>query len=91
MPSQDQPGSTNRLGHITCEGSATVRHLLTEAVLQAIQRCMTVRVYQARIQRDDPGRKKISIVATAHYLVRVMCAMLKHDTLWKEQEQPSAA
>ena len=86
VPSQDQSGSTNRLGHITREGSATVRHLLTEAVWQAIRHSPTVRAYQARIQRDDPDRKKIAIVATAHYLVRVMWAMLKHGTLWKEQD-----
>lgn len=86
VPSQDQSGSTNRLGHITREGSPTVRRLLTEAVWQAIRHSPTVRAYQARIQRDDPGRKKIAIVATAHYLVRVMWALLKNGTLWKEHE-----
>ena len=37
---------------------------------------------------DSTGRKKIAIVATAHYLAWVMWAMLKHGTLWKE---PSTA
>jgi transposase len=84
VPTQDQSGNTNRLGHITREGSATVRHLLTEAVWQATRRSPTIKAYLARIQRDDPGRKKIAIVATAHYLVRVMWSMLKTGTLWKE-------
>ena len=84
VPMQDQSGNTNRLGHITREGSATVRHLLTEAVWQAKRRSPTVAAYLKRIQRDDPDRRKIAVVATAHYLVRVMWSMLKHKTLWKE-------
>jgi hypothetical protein len=37
-----------------------------------------------RIRRDDPQRKKIALVATAHYLVRVMWALLKDGTTWEE-------
>ena len=33
---------------------------------------------------DDPQRKKIALVATAHYLVRVMWAMLRYGTRWQE-------
>ena len=33
---------------------------------------------------DDPQRKKIALVATAHYLVRVMWALLKRGTDWEE-------
>jgi transposase len=84
VPSQDQSGGTNRLGHITKEGSASVRQLLIEAVWQATRRSPTVRAYFERIQRNDPDRKKIAVVATAHYLVRVMWAMLKNGTLWRE-------
>ncbi len=87
VPSQDQSGNKNRLGHITREGSATVRHLLTEAVWQATRRSPTIKAYMHRIMRDDPGRRKIAIVATAHYLVRVMWSMLKNQTLWKEKTQ----
>ena len=36
-----------------------------------------VRAYFERAQRGDPQRKKIAVVATAHYLVRVMLALLK--------------
>ena len=89
VPKQDQSGNTNRLGHITREGSATVRHLLTEAVWQAVRRSPTVKAYLERIQRKDPQRKKIAIVATAHYLIRVMWSMLKKNTTWKES--PSLA
>ena len=90
VPSQDQSGNKNRLGHITKEGSATVRHLLTEAVWQAVRRSPTVKAHLERIQRDDPLRRKIAVVATAHYLVRVMWSMMKHNTQWKEQVQVAA-
>jgi len=85
VPSQDQSGSTNRLGHITREGSSTVRHMLTEAVWQAVRRSPTVRAYLERVQRGEKARRKIAIVATAHYLVRVMWSMLKSGTVWEER------
>jgi transposase len=84
VPCQDQSGSTNRLGHITQQGSATVRQLLIEATWQAIRRSPTVRAYFERIHRGKKERRKVAVVATAHYLVRVMWAMLKDGTLWRE-------
>jgi transposase len=84
VPSQDQSGGSNRLGHITRQGSATVRQLLTEAVWQAQRRSPTVRAYLERVQRGDKDRRKIAIVATSHYLARVMWSMLKNGTLWQE-------
>lgn len=85
VPSQDQSGNTNRLGRITREGSSTVRHVLTEAVWQAVRRSPTIRAYLERVQRGEKSRRKIAIVATAHYLARVMWSMLKTGTLWKER------
>ena len=84
VPGQDQSGDKNRLGHITREGAPVVRRLLAEAAWQARRRSPTVRAYFERSQRDDPQRKKIALVATAHYLVRVMWAMLKQGTFWEE-------
>lgn len=91
VPSQDQSGSKNRLGHMTKEGSATVRHLVTEAVWQASRRSPTVRAYVERIARGEKERKKIAIATTTHYLVRVMWSMLKNGTVWKENEKFLAA
>lgn len=85
VPCQDQSGPVNRLGHITKQGPSVVRHLLTEAVWQAVRRSATVKAFFERVQRSDPARKKIAIVATAHYLVRVMWSMLKTGSEWKEQ------
>jgi transposase len=85
VPCQDQSGDKNRLGHITREGAPDVRQLLAEAAWQALRRSPTVRAYFERAQRGDPQRKKIALVATAHYLVRVMWALLKRGTVWQEK------
>jgi transposase len=85
VPCQDQSGDKNRLGHITREGAPVVRQLVAEAAWQALRRSPTVRAYFERAQRGDPQRKKIALVATAHYLVRVMWALLKHGTIWQEK------
>lgn len=84
VPCQDQSAATNRLGHITREGAPVVRQMLVEATWQAVRRSPTVRAYFERIQRHDPGRKKIALVATAHYLARVMWAMLRDGSEWEE-------
>jgi transposase len=94
VPCQDQSADRNRLGHITRQGPATVRRLLVEAAWQAIRREARVRAYFERMQRGDGGRKKIALVATAHYLVRCMHAMLRTGEVWRaseEVEQTAAA
>jgi transposase len=85
VPSQDQSGDRNRLGHISREAAPVVRLLLAEASWQAIRRSPSVRAFFERAQRGDPQRNKIALVATAHYLVRVIWAMLKHGTVWEEK------
>jgi transposase len=89
VPSQDQSGDRNRLGHITREGPAVVRQLVAEATWQALRRSPTVRAYFERVRRDDPQRKRIALVATAHYLVRVMWALMKRGTVWEEGLAPA--
>lgn len=91
VPTQDQSSDKNRLGHISRQGSAAARAMLTEAAWQAIRRSPTVKAYFERIQRDDSARKKVALVATSHYLARVMWAMLKHGTLWKESVPATCA
>ena len=83
VPSQDQTGDRNRLGHITREGPATVRKLLTEAAWQGIRRSSHIRAYFERVQDGDEQRKKIALIATAHYLIRVMHSMLRSGELWR--------
>jgi transposase len=85
VPCQDQSGDKNRLGHITRQGASVVRQLVAEAAWQAQRRSPTVHAYFERAQRGDPQRKKIALVATAHYLVRVMWALLRRGTVWQEK------
>jgi transposase len=91
VPSQDASAGMNRLGRITKDGPGTVRGLLAEAAWQAIRRSPTVRAFFERIKRDDPGRRKKALVATAHYLARIMLAMLTSGEAWREEESRAAA
>jgi transposase len=87
VPSQDASASTNRLGHITREGPSTVRALLTEAAWQAVRRSPRVREFYERVRRGDPQRRKIALVATAHYLLRAMLSMLQNGEVWRIEPQ----
>jgi transposase len=87
VPSQDSSANMNRLGHITREGPATVRALLTEAAWQAIRRSPRVREFYGRVRRGDPRRSKIALVATAHYLLRAMLSMLQSGEVWRVEPQ----
>lgn len=86
IPCQDQSGDVNRLGHITREGPALVRKLLTEAAWQGIRRSPTIRAHFERVQRGERERRKIALIATAHYLVRVMLALLRAGEPWAERQ-----
>jgi transposase len=84
VPCEDSSADTRRLGHITKDGPATVRWLICEAAWQGVRRSPTIRAYHARIMKQDPDRRKIALVATGHYLLRVMAAMLRSGELWRE-------
>ena len=66
----------NRLGHITRQGPGTARKYLVEAAWQGVYRSPKIRAYFERILRGKKERRKIALVATAHYLLRCMHAML---------------
>ena len=61
-----------------------MRHLLTEAAWRGIKLSARIGQYFERIKQDNPERKKIALVATAHYLARVMHAMLRDNRPWAE-------
>ncbi len=84
VPSQDASAGTNRMGRITKEGPATLRKLLTEAAWQGVLRSPTIRSYYERMKHDRDDRNKKALIATAHYLARVMLAMLKRGEVWRE-------
>src|SRR6185436_17363087 len=49
VPCQDASAEKNRLGHITREGPATVRKLVTEAAWQGVRHSPTVRAFFERV------------------------------------------
>ena len=83
VPCDDQSAGKNRLGHLPWHGSAPVRKLLPKASWQAIRRSKTIRAQFERIQQGNPERKRIALVATVHYLLRVMLAMLRTGEVWR--------
>ena len=89
VPCQNESAGKARFGHITRDGPRTVRKLLTEASWQGIRRSPKIRAYYERLRRCDPKRKKIALIATAHYLSRVMLALLRTGEAW--QESPAQA
>lgn len=89
VPCQDASADRNRLGHITKDGPAGARWLVAEAAWQGRRRSPRIRAYFDRVMRNDPNRKQIALVATAHHLTRVMAAMLRSGEVWREQEQTS--
>jgi transposase len=84
VPTQDQSSTTNHLGRITRQGPSAVRWLLTEAAWEGVRRSPQIRAFYERIRRNDPQRNKIAAVATAHYLSRVMLAMMQSGETWRE-------
>lgn len=91
VPRQDASAGVNRMGRITKEGPGTVRKVLTEAAWQGVRRSPTIRAYYDRMKHERDDRNKKALIATAHYLARVMLAMLQTGEVWREQEQPTPA
>jgi len=84
VPCQDASAGVNRLGHITRQGPRTARKYLVEAAWQGVYRSPTIRAYFERVLHDRHERRKIALVATAHYLLRCMHAMLVSGQPWHE-------
>ena len=86
VPREDSTGDKRRLGHITREGPSTVRKLLTEAGWRGSRESAKVKEVFERYLRGDKARRKLAIVATGHWLCRVMLAMLKSGEAFREKE-----
>lgn len=83
VPRQDASASKNRLGHITKDGPASVRRLLVEASWQVIRRCAVARALFDRIHGGKKDRRKVALVAVAHWLSRCMLSMLRTGEWWR--------
>lgn len=87
VPREDSSSDTRHLGHITKDGPGTMRWLICEAAWQGVLRSPTIRAFHERVQKGDPDRRKLALVATGHYLLRVMAAMLRSGECWRESIQ----
>lgn len=83
VPSQDASAGANRLGHITREGPATVRKYLVEATWRVVALNPAARAFFDRVGGGKKDRRKIALVATAHWLLRCMLAMLRTGECWR--------
>ena len=90
VPCQDQSAGMNRLGHLTKEGPAVVRWLLTEAAWQGIRRSPRLLRFYERVRKGQPQRRKIAAVATARHLAEVMASMWKRGEPWSEEIRRAA-
>jgi transposase len=84
VPREDSSGNIRRLGHITREGPGTVRKLLAEAAWRGRLDSPTIAGIYNRLLRNDKHRKKIALVGLAHWLSRVMLAMLQNHQSFHE-------
>lgn len=87
VPKQWQSGETERLGHITRQGSRVVRALLVEASWAAVRYNPRIRELYQRIKRHNKNRRKIAIVAVARRLAVYCWAMLRDGTRWRDLPQ----
>lgn len=83
IPCLDSSAGKDRFGHITKDGPSTVRKLLCEAAWVAVNKDPAIKERFERIVNGDSDRRKIAIVAIAHYLCRVMAAMLRSGEVWR--------
>jgi transposase len=87
VPKQWQSGETERLGHITRQGSRVIRALLVEASWAGLRYNPWVREVYHRVKRGSKARRKIAIVAVARRLAIRCWAMLRDGTRWRETPQ----
>lgn len=87
VPKQWQSGETERLGHITRQGSRVIRALLVEASWSGLRYNPWIREVYKRVHRGSKARRKIAIVAVARRLAIRCWAMLRDDTPWRDTPQ----
>lgn len=87
IPREDSTGDHRRLGHITKEGPSTMRKLLTEATWRGVSGSPKIQAVFQRHLQGDKHRRKLALVATAHWLCRIMLAMLKRNEVFRESDQ----
>lgn len=86
VPKRWQSGETERLGHITRQGSRVVRALLVEASWAGLRYNPWMREVYQRVKRGSKARRKIAIVAVSRRLAVRCWAMLRDDAPWRDAD-----
>ena len=88
VPYLDESGGRRRYGHITRDGPATVRRLLTESAWRGQALSPSLKARFERIHGGRQQRKAQAIVAVARHLAEVMLVMLQTNSQWEERMAP---
>lgn len=91
VPKRWQSGETERLGHITRQGSCVVRALLVEASWAGLRYNPWMREVYQRVKRGSKARRKIAIVAVSRRLAVRCWAMLRDDAPWRDNGEKVSA
>ncbi len=78
--------TTNRLGSITKEGSATARFLLAQMVMHVLRRDASMRAWYGRIKKRRGA--KIARVAVMRRLATIIWHMLQHEEPYRMGNPP---
>lgn len=91
VPMQDASAGRNRLGHITREGPATVRKMITQSAWRAVICSPRMKAFYEKVRCGQKQRTGTALVATGHKLLRIMLSMLRSGEAWREEDAPVAA
>ncbi len=90
VPMQDASAGRNRLGHITREGPATVRKMITQSAWRAVVCSPRMKAFYEKVKCGQKQRTGTALVATGHKLLRIMLSMLKSGESWREEASAAA-
>jgi transposase len=85
-PRQYQSGDSNRVGKISGQGNKVLRALLVEVCWLGLRHNEWMRRTYQRILRGSASRKKIAITAVARKLLIRCWAMLRDETVWRDEK-----
>jgi transposase len=84
-PRQFQSGQMDRQGRISKQGSRLLRTLLIEVSWAALRWNAWAKATFQRISRDNPKNRSKAIVALARRILVRCWAMLRDETVWRDQ------
>ena len=74
-PTEDTSAAVVHRGHISKHGPGVVRWVLGQATYRVLGLCPAFRTFFEQVYRNQPGRKKIAVVATGRKILSVIFGM----------------